>query len=335
MNNNRQIRVSLSWMRSCPLVNYGFALIDIMIGLLIGAFAIIVMLNVFALSEGQKRTTTSGSDAQVNGLLAIYTLKSEINQSGYGINSTNLLGKTVSGFSEGNPRIIAPVIINHPDIKPGDPNTDTLLFFYGNSVGSPDGEVFDAKSIRLPSGYVINTSFLLEKYDPTITSGKIYDLGDTPTMRAYRVYKSDLWECDYFETDCSMDLDWHKFISNIVSLRAEYGIDIDIPVDYKVDQQYTQTLPQNTPLCRYARIRSVRFVIVARHNQKEKPDLLTQLPVTNQSFTWMSAVTKIDLTRIPSNIDVDDWKNYRYTVLQTEAPIRNISWLNLDELCKS
>jgi type IV pilus assembly protein PilW len=45
----------------------GFSLVEIMVGLAIGMLAVIVILQVFALSEGRKRTTTSGGDAQSNG----------------------------------------------------------------------------------------------------------------------------------------------------------------------------------------------------------------------------------------------------------------------------
>ena len=42
----------------------GFSLIEIMVGLTIGVFGLIVMAQVFAIAEGQKRTTTGGADAR-------------------------------------------------------------------------------------------------------------------------------------------------------------------------------------------------------------------------------------------------------------------------------
>jgi type IV pilus assembly protein PilW len=53
-----------------------------------------VMLN----SEGNRRTTTEGSDAQLNGALALYSLQRDIAMAGYGIISTNsVLGCEVRG----------------------------------------------------------------------------------------------------------------------------------------------------------------------------------------------------------------------------------------------
>jgi len=44
----------------------GFSLVELMIGLVIGMVAIVVMMQVFSVSEGYKRTTTGGDDAQNN-----------------------------------------------------------------------------------------------------------------------------------------------------------------------------------------------------------------------------------------------------------------------------
>jgi type IV pilus assembly protein PilW len=49
----------------------GFTLIELMVGLVIGLVAILAMMNVMINSEEQKRTTTGGMDAQVNGSLAL------------------------------------------------------------------------------------------------------------------------------------------------------------------------------------------------------------------------------------------------------------------------
>ena len=60
----------------------GFGLIEIMVSLVIGMLAVIVMLQVFSLSEERKRTTTSGGDAQTNGNINLYRLQKDIRQAG-------------------------------------------------------------------------------------------------------------------------------------------------------------------------------------------------------------------------------------------------------------
>jgi len=64
----------------------GFTLIEVMIALLIGMIGLVVMMQTFAVSEGFKRTATAGTDAQVNGSVALYMLEREIRTAGYGMN---------------------------------------------------------------------------------------------------------------------------------------------------------------------------------------------------------------------------------------------------------
>lgn len=72
----------------------GVTLIELLVGVAIGLMATLVITQVAVVYEGQKRTTTSGSDAQVNGTLALQTLQREIQSSGYGLTSSGLLGCT-------------------------------------------------------------------------------------------------------------------------------------------------------------------------------------------------------------------------------------------------
>ena len=44
----------------------GFGLIEIMVGILIGLLMVLIIYQVYEVSEGQKRTITAGSDAQQN-----------------------------------------------------------------------------------------------------------------------------------------------------------------------------------------------------------------------------------------------------------------------------
>lgn len=66
----------------------GFTLIELMVGVVIGLLATLAVTHVLVNSEGQKRTTTSGSDAQVNGALALHTLQRTIQSAGYGFAAT-------------------------------------------------------------------------------------------------------------------------------------------------------------------------------------------------------------------------------------------------------
>ncbi|HLT25465.1 MAG TPA: PilW family protein [Zeimonas sp.] len=63
----------------------GVTLVELMVALVIGSIAALVIQQVMAVFEGQKRTSSGGSDAQVNGAVALFSLEREIRQAGYGL----------------------------------------------------------------------------------------------------------------------------------------------------------------------------------------------------------------------------------------------------------
>jgi type IV pilus assembly protein PilW len=65
----------------------GATLIELMVGLVLGLVVTMVVAQVMSFAETQKRITTGGGDAQVNGALALYTLQREIQMAGYGLTS--------------------------------------------------------------------------------------------------------------------------------------------------------------------------------------------------------------------------------------------------------
>jgi type IV pilus assembly protein PilW len=62
----------------------GFSLIELMVGVVIGLLTVLVITQVMTLAEGKRRTISTGSDAQINAALAMFTLQRDIEQSGYG-----------------------------------------------------------------------------------------------------------------------------------------------------------------------------------------------------------------------------------------------------------
>ena len=65
-----------------PRSDHGFSLVEIMIGVIIGMLGIVIIMKVFLVSEGQKRTTTGGADALENGLMALFTMEQDIRMAG-------------------------------------------------------------------------------------------------------------------------------------------------------------------------------------------------------------------------------------------------------------
>ena len=79
----------------------GFSLVELMIGLVIGMVAIVVMMQVFSVSEGYKRTTTGGDDAQNNGAIALYGLQRDIQQSGKAATAEDLVRLALQRLAAG------------------------------------------------------------------------------------------------------------------------------------------------------------------------------------------------------------------------------------------
>ncbi|HEY2627645.1 MAG TPA: prepilin-type N-terminal cleavage/methylation domain-containing protein, partial [Usitatibacter sp.] len=122
----------------------GFTLVEIMIALLIGLIGIVVMMQTFAVSEGFKRTATSGTDAQINGGVGLYMLQRELRMAGYGMGGLMVAGcqnvvvwNNTSGTSMNMP--LFPFQINPAGVPAGDANTDVLMIVYGTADSAVSG----------------------------------------------------------------------------------------------------------------------------------------------------------------------------------------------------
>ena len=111
----------------------GFGLVELMVGMVIGLITIIVIMQVLAVSEGYKRTTTSGVDAQVNGTLALRTLESEIRMAGYGMTNSGVAScPTINKYYNGTATLgtVAQVPLTITD---GGTGSDTIDVLYSSS----------------------------------------------------------------------------------------------------------------------------------------------------------------------------------------------------------
>ncbi|MEO8297442.1 MAG: PilW family protein [Burkholderiales bacterium] len=92
----------------------GVSLIELMVGMAIGLLAVLVITQVTTVFEARKRQTATGSDAQLNGALALHTLQRDVEMSGYGLTSGGVLGCTeIRGARSGTDynRTMAAVLI--------------------------------------------------------------------------------------------------------------------------------------------------------------------------------------------------------------------------------
>lgn len=222
----------------------GFSLIEVMLGILLGMFAVIAVLKVFSQSDTAQRIGNSSGEAQVNATVALDMLSREIRQAGQSLNSLKLLGCALSIGTTSQTFVVAPVVINDTTVVPaGDANTDTLLVMSGNYGGSPEGDTITtgSNSISVTTAnafaagdYLVQgatsatalagTECTLNLQKVSSVSGNTvnltkvgsgsssdtsaaYNLGAGLSIHAYAVRKGNLTMCDYMVNDCSTGTD--------------------------------------------------------------------------------------------------------------------------------
>ena len=151
----------------------GFTLVETMVAILIGMLTTLIIMQVYATSEGSKRTITSGADAQSDAAAALYLIERDLRQAGYGfapntedfvpaytappagvlttgvlalcssVRATNSNRATTTDFVYSN-STFAPVVINPTGfggddagakVPDGDAGTDIIMVTYSNSNG--------------------------------------------------------------------------------------------------------------------------------------------------------------------------------------------------------
>lgn len=165
----------------------GFTLVEIMVAMIIGMLGIIIMMQMFSLFEGQKRTTTGGDDAQNAGAIALYGMQQNIQQAGYCFTtSASGVQPTLGGVGTLRPAMIdvAALAAIH------DLNTNTVVVAYGN----------DACANNSASGVATAA---------------------TLNVLAYAIMNGNLMQCDYLAGDCAIPANWVQIASDIVSMKAE------------------------------------------------------------------------------------------------------------------
>lgn len=227
--------------RFCSRSARGFSLVEVMVSLAIGMIAIIVVMQVFSLSEGTKRTTTSGNDAQTTAAIALATLQRDIRQAGHGISQMSLMGCDLALSASKSLPAMSPLAINHTAFPAGDENTDTLTVVYGNNRGSPEGDPVLAQPsstiymVATPATFSVGDRVMgrpetLSPCDLTLTSvtavsttdatatvgtgqtgmtnGTLFNVGPDFRIRVYAIRGGTLTVCDHgpdSASDCTSD----------------------------------------------------------------------------------------------------------------------------------
>lgn len=152
----------------------GFTLIEMMVGLAIGLLLTLVIAQVLVASEGRRRTTTAGSDAQVNGALALYTLQRDLQTSGYGMTTAiEALGCEIRAQFNGTNLswVLAPAVINTG--ASGAPDTIQIMYSAKLSYAVPTKVIEDHP--RTAANFFTNTALGIADGNLMIAVPKVID----------------------------------------------------------------------------------------------------------------------------------------------------------------
>ena len=151
--------------------NQGFSLVEIMVGIAIGLLGVLIIMQVSVVFEGQKRTTTTGSDAQTNAVTALYTVDRDVRRAGYGLSLPGALGCTIRQYYGGVelPNLsLAPVVITSG--ANGGPDSIRILASSKGNWSIPSRITVDhppqATNIFLNTTLGIEVGDLLIAYEP-------------------------------------------------------------------------------------------------------------------------------------------------------------------------
>ncbi|MBK7744757.1 MAG: PilW family protein [Betaproteobacteria bacterium] len=135
----------------------GASLIEIMVGVVIGLIAILVIYQVFAVSEGLRRNTTGVGDAQQNGLLTSFALGIELANAGNGIATSAQRLYNCSNLSADPTKSYRPVPVLITDS--GNKNTpDEFSVFYSASTSL----VTPVPFASVPTTYASGADFVVQ-----------------------------------------------------------------------------------------------------------------------------------------------------------------------------
>lgn len=363
----------------------GFSLIELLVGLVIGLFATLAIMQVFSVFEGQKRTTSGSADAQTNGVIALMTLQRSVQMAGYGLsmpmadpghNPLNCINFADVSLDpgvepdplipddEGTPGTPANIRLSPIEITDGGANgSDQILVRYSTSAKgavpisitqfTDDSDITlnvrnvigcgaemseDAYNAIYPEdrpnvvlitrGQECGMAFVAEQ--PTQATN--IDEEDTIKLVSVPAAFDGLLTTEWAEAKLTCMANWgnHTFdvnadmelqrnggaiVSGVVALQAQYGVSATA-ADNNVTEWVDATEEWEEPsVTDRNRIKAIRVGMVLRNGLKEKE-------IVTQTLDNGTSPIAMDI----SGLGLDEWQRYRYRVVGTTIPMRNMLW---------
>jgi type IV pilus assembly protein PilW len=334
----------------------GTSLVELMVGLLVGLVVAVAVLQTFAIAEGRKRNTTGIADVQQTGLLALFTVATEIANAGNGLAAaaTELATCPDTGDIRTSQRPV-PVLItagaaaNTPDsvvVSYGVANAHAAPAPFASAA--PAASSFHVHSAMglMPNDQVVAISLTGHCAVATATSvtapdmNGVVEIGHAGAADAYPASsvllnlgpRSRVARVRYDIVDTSLrsldlvnpDATPNPLVSNVVNMKAQYGIDADN--DGFLDTWVPATNPDWVPgnvlsasLSTLLRIKAIRVGFIVRSE--------TYDPEVIRAFDWvLFDCASIDKTQCPGRLAGTLPPGRRYRLYETVIPLRNQIW---------
>ncbi|MBI4809046.1 MAG: PilW family protein [Nitrosomonadales bacterium] len=320
-----------------PLRQAGFTLVEIMVGLAIGMLATLVILQVMAMFEAQKRVTTGSADAQTNGSIALYNIVREVSLAGYSlmpIDDSPLECATLT-FGTTGITSITPVSLT-------DGTSDSITLSYGDSEMGGIPMTITGMGAPTANDATVNNNLGCKTGDIALISNgstcALTTITDVSAASAVPPAIISLAETTTAISDANLSClgNWNEItfgvngnnltregtaiMAGIVNMQAQYGVSASADSN-QVVQWVDPTGIWDTSVLTLAnrnRIKAIRIAVVARTDRLEANDVTTA--ITSWADSASSPAPAIDLSADAN------WKRYRYRVFETIVPLRNVIW---------
>lgn len=332
----------------------GVGLIEVMVSIVIAMLLVLVIYQIYEVSEGQKRTITAGSDAQQNAAFGLYVLSRDVAVAGNGIASS---AATLDQCALLRP---IPILIT-AGASDNDPDTVTVFYAGSGSLATPvpfkQSSAGNTYVVAAPVGFspkdvvaaVQGATCTVATIDAggvavdaatgfatlTVTpvagnlgagysaiTASVVNLGPPESMGRIAYTVDATAHALRTQQQLPTDGPVAPLVSDVVNLKAQYGLDTDNDgiIDKWQDASGATWGAANLatqPLATLRQIRAIRVAIVTRSAQYER-DPVTAGPI--DMFDASLGGTKLSMTLNP------DDTHYRYKVLETVIPLRNVLW---------
>ncbi|MFZ2366319.1 MAG: PilW family protein [Azonexus sp.] len=335
----------------------GMGLVELMVAMVIGLFTVLVIMQVFSVFEGDKRTTTSGADAQTNGMIALYNIKRQVAMAGFGLPT----------FSTKNP----PLLCSDPNLASGGVNLfPVAIADGGNAAGASDavsirigsslngGVPFFAAETAVATNILVKNSMACQVNDVAIVStgancmftkvtavpdathvtfqGNVTTAKDSTSIACLGnwtelSYMVNGGQMRLVTTVNGVNTDAQN-VEGIVNIQAQYGVS-NAPNSNDIAQWVDATGAWATPnIATRNRIKAIRVAVVARSSLREKNNVTdacsstTALNPTGLCAWEGTAVSPAPVINLADDADGVSWQRYRYRVYETIVPLRNVIW---------